>query len=365
MTNKTEDPTLFDPVDLGPHRLPHRVVMAPMTRSRAGSGNTATPLMERYYRQRSSAALILTEATQVSPQGVGYPDTPGIHTDEQVRSWRSVTDGVHEEGGRIFLQLWHVGRISHPMYHGGEKPVSASAVRPEGEVYTSDGMKPFEEPRALTTDEVGGVVASYRDGAARALEAGFDGVELHAANGYLIDQFLRSETNLRDDRYGGSVDNRVRFLLEATDALIDVWGADRVGVRLAPLSAFNDMADADPKTTFTVAAARLGERNIAYLHVVEQNDFADDARSFDLDTLRDAFGGAYMVNGGYDLGRARKAVASGRAEMVSFGRDFLANPDLPERLREGAELNEADPSTFYGGGAEGYTDYPELEGAHV
>jgi len=360
-----ERPDLLTPGQLGPYELPHRIVMAPMTRSRAGEGNVPHELNVRYYRQRAAAALIVTEATQVSPRGTGYPDTPGIHTEAQVEGWRRVVDAVHEEGGRIFLQLWHVGRISHPLYQGGEKPIAPSAIRPEGELYTAEGMKPFEEPRALENDEVSGVVEEFRRGAANARAAGFDGVEIHGANGYLVDQFLRSATNCRTDRYGGSLENRLRFLVEVAEAAIGEWGADRVGVRLSPLSAFNDMEDDDPRATFTAAAARLSELGIACLHVVEQNDFADDPRSFDLREVHDAFDRPTMANGGYDLERAREVVREGVAEFVSFARLFLANPDLPRRFREAAPLNEPDPDTFYGGGEEGYTDYPFLEEAEA
>jgi len=353
--------SLFDGIKVGDLRLPHRIVMAPMTRNRAGDGNAPRELNERYYRQRASAALIVTEASQVEPGGVGYPDTPGIHSGAQVEGWTRVVDGVHEEGGRIFLQLWHVGRVSHPTYHDGDAPIAPSAIRPEGELFTPDGMKPFEEPRALETDEVAEVVDRFRHGAERAREAGFDGVEIHGANGYLIDQFLRSGSNRRTDRYGGSVENRLRFLTEVTEAVVGVWGADRVGMRLSPLSAFNDMEDADPEATFTAAAERLSKLGIAYLHLVEQNDFEDDPRDFDLGRLREAFDGPYMVNGGYGYERAEEVVATGRADLVSFGRAFLANPDLPRRFRERAPLNEPDPDTFYGGGAEGYVDYPPLD----
>lgn len=353
--------TLHAPLRLGPHELSNRMVMAPMTRSRAGEGRAPTRLNRAYYRQRTSAGLIITEGAQVSPQGVGYPDTPGIHTDDQVEGWRGVVDAVHGEGGLIYLQLWHVGRISHPLYHEGEAPVAPSAVRPGGRVFTAEGMKRFVTPRSLETEEVGDVVGQFRHGAENALRAGFDGVEIHGANGYLVDQFLRSKTNRRTDRYGGSLENRLRFLTEVTEAVTGVWGEDRVGVRLSPLSSFNDMEDEDPETTFAGAARRLSELGIGYLHVVEQDDFEDDGRSFDLGRLRDAFDGIYMVNGGYDQARAEKALTSGAADLVSFGRLFLANPDLPRRLEDDAPLNEPDPETFYGGDAEGYVDYPTLD----
>lgn len=357
--------TLFSPFRLGPHELPNRIVMAPMTRSRAGEGRVPRELTATYYRQRASAGLIVTEASQVSPEGVGYPDTPGIHTDAQVEGWSRVVDAVHDEGGLIYLQLWHVGRISHPLYHGGEAPPAPSAVRPEGEVFTSEGMKSFVTPRRLDTEEVARVVDQYRHGAKNALRAGFDGVEIHGANGYLVDQFLRSGTNRRTDRYGGSVENRLRFLSEVAEAVSGVWGPDRVGVRLSPLSRFNDMEDEDPARTFGAAARRLSDLGVGYLHVVEQDDFEGDDRSFDLGELRVAFDGVYMVNGGYDGERAEEALSSGSADLVSFGRLFLANPDLPRRLEQEGPYNDPDPDTFYGGGAEGYVDYPTLEEAGV
>ena len=344
-----------------------------MTRNRAGEGNAPTRINAEYYAQRASAGLIITEATQVSPRGVGYPDTPGIHSGAQVEGWRRVTDAVHERGGRIFLQLWHVGRISHPaLQPEGERPVAPSAVRPEGEARTPEGSQPFVTPRALETEEVAGVVDAFRAGARRAREAGFDGVEVHGANGYLVDQFLRDGTNRRDDRYGGSVEDRARFLDEVVEAAVDVWGAGRVGVRLSPLSGFNDMCDADPAATFGHAAARLDDHGLAYLHVVEPDpgdgrptpgDALDRERPEVLGRIRDAFTGPLMANDGYDRDAAERAIRSGFADLVSFGRPFLANPDLPERLAERAPLNEPDRSTFYGGGEEGYTDYPRLDRA--
>ena len=358
MSDRSE---LFTTFELGPYTLPHRVVMAPMTRNRAGDGNAPREMNETYYRQRASAAFIVTEASQVSPQGVGYPKTPGIHSEAQVEGWKGVVDAVHEAGGRIFLQLWHVGRISHPVFHDGERPVAPSALRPEGRTVTPEGMKDFVEPRALDTEEVPGIVEDFRRGAENALRAGFDGVEIHGANGYLIDQFLRSGSNRRDDRYGGSLENRLRFLTEVTEAVTDVWGPERVGVRLSPLSAFNSMEDADPRETFTAAARRLSELGVVYLHLVEQDDFEGDGRSFDLGALRDAFDGAYVVCGGYDRARADAVLARGAADLVAFGRLFLANPDLPRRLRERAPLNEPDPDTFYGGDEAGYVDYPTLD----
>jgi N-ethylmaleimide reductase len=355
---------MFAPIRVGPYELPHRIVMAPMTRNRAGRGNVPTPLNATYYAQRASAGLIITEATQVSPQGVGYPNTPGIHTDEQVAGWRRVTSAVQRRRGRIFLQLWHVGRISHPYYQpGGALPVAPSAIRPKGEIYTPEGPKPFVTPRALDASEIPVIVRQFAEGARRARDAGFDGVELHAANGYLIDQFLRDGTNRRTDRYGGAVENRARFLLELTEAVCAVWGADRVGVRLSPVSSFNDMADSDPARTFAYAAERLNALGVAYVHVVEH--ITPEAPAPRITPLvRAAFRGPLMVNDGYDRALAEAAVTEGRADLVSFGKPFLANPDLPERFAEGAPLNVPEPSTFYGGDERGYTDYPTRHSMH-
>jgi N-ethylmaleimide reductase len=348
---------LFTSVGIGPHRLRNRVVMAPMTRSRAGEGNAPTELTAEYYAQRASAGLIVTEASQVSPEGVGYPFTPGIHTDAQVRGWRRVTDAVHGRGGLIFLQLWHVGRISHPDFQpGGALPVAPSAVAARGEAFTTEGPKPFPVPRALDAAEIPGVVAQFAEGARRALDAGFDGVEIHGANGYLIDQFLRDGSNRRTDAYGGPVANRVRFLLEVTDAVAGVWGAGRVGVRVSPWSGFNDMSDADPAALFVHAAERLSPYGLGYLHLVEPVGTADPLAP----ALKAAFKGPLMVNGGHGGESAEAALASGSADLVSFGAPFVSNPDLPERLVRGAPLAPADSSKFYGGGAEGYTDYPAL-----
>lgn len=353
-------PHLFVPFRLGPLELPHRVVMAPMTRNRAGAGNAPTAMMAEHYEQRASAALILTEATQVAPEGVGYPDTPGIHSPEQVEGWRQVTGRVHAAGGRIFLQLWHVGRVSHPLFQpGGGLSVAPSAVRPAGEIRTPEGKRSYETPRALELGEIPAVVAQYEAGARNARAAGFDGVEVHAANGYLIDQFLRDWTNRRTDRYGGSAGNRARFLLEVLEGVTGAFGAERVGVRLSPTSSFNDMADSGPLPLFTHVARSLAPLGLAYLHVIEPADTEPSERIGD--AVRDAFGGPFMVNEGYDAASGAAAVAGGRADLVSYGKPFLANPDLPLRFALDAPLNEPDPDTFYGGGAEGYVDYPRLE----
>jgi N-ethylmaleimide reductase len=359
-------PDLFTPLELGPLLLPNRIVMAPMTRNRAGAGNVPTALAVEYYVQRASAGLIVTEATQVSPQGVGYPGTPGIHDDAQVEGWRRVTDAVHGAGGRIFLQLWHVGRISYPsLQPGGALPVAPSAIAAEGEVFTASGPQPFVVPRALGTEEIPGIVAQFEDGARRALAAGFDGVEIHGANGYLPDQFLRDGTNRRTDRYGGRLENRARFLLEVTEAVAGVWGAARVGVRLSPLGTFNSMSDSDPAKTFGFAAEALSRYGLAYLHVVEGGHESADG-PFGWAELKRRFNGVYMANGDYGRERASATLAAGRADLVSFAAAYIANPDLVEHLRVDAPLAVPDPSTFYGGDHRGYTDYlPLLDGSLV
>ncbi len=356
--------TLLTPARLGLYPLPNRMVMAPMTRCRAGEGRVPTEMAATYYRQRASAGLIVTEATQVSAQGVGYPDTPGIHTEEQVEGWKRVTTAVHEQGGRIFLQLWHVGRISHPSHQpGGSLPVASSAIAPEGMAKTYQGAQPFVTPRPLELDEIPSVVRQFADGARRALAAGFDGVEIHGANGYLIDQFLRDGTNHRTDAYGGGVENRARFLLEVAGEVAKVWGADRVGVRLSPLSSFNSMSDADPEATFGYAAGELGKLGIAYLHLAglvgAENPESREHRMAQL--LRKKLGGTMILNGGFNLETGEAIVAPGLADFVAFGTLFLANPDLPERFAEGAPLNAPDRATFYGGDHRGYIDYPTRE----
>jgi len=362
--NDDRAPSLFTPFQLGPYELRNRVVMAPMTRSRAGQGNVPTPLMAEYYAQRSGAGLIVTEGSQVSPQGVGYPNTPGIHTDAQEKGWRAITDAVHARGGRVFLQLWHVGRVSHPsLQPEGALPVAPSAIGIEGQqLYTASGMVPYMTPRALETEEVAGIVEQFAEGARRAYRAGFDGVELHGANGYLIDQFLRDGTNHRADRYGGTAENRARFLAEVTAAVVDVWGGERVGVRLSPTGTPNGMRDSDPVSTFSVAANALNRFGLAYLHVVEPVG-GSGAGARVSPVLKAIFRGPFIANGGYEGETGNAAVRTGQAELVSFGAKFLANPDLPQRLRAGAPLNEPDRATFYGGDERGYTDYPVLETA--
>jgi N-ethylmaleimide reductase len=336
--------------------------MAPMTRSRAAADNVPADLAIEYYRQRASAGLIVTEGTQVSPRGVGYLGTPGIYTEAQGAGWKKITDAVHERGGRIFAQLWHVGRISHPSFQpNGELPVAPSAIVPAGHSRTPSGPQAHVEPRALELAEIPEVVAEFATGARCALDAGFDGVEIHGANGYLIDQFLRDGTNVRTDSYGGSAENRVRFLREVVTAVVEVWGAERVGVRLSPLSPFNDMSDSDPFATFGEAASVLDGFGLAYLHLVVPGSVDPESDSGRITAhLRERFRGPLMVNGGYTHEAAEAVIGSGRADLVSFGSSFLANPDLPERFAEGVPLNPPNPSTFYGGGAEGYTDYPAL-----
>ena len=353
---------LFIPAKLGPYELANRVVMAPLTRNRAGPGGVPQEMNVEYYAQRASAGLIITEGSQISPQGRGYPGTPGIYNQAQIAGWRRVTDAIHRRGGRVFLQLWHVGRISHPsLQPKGALPVAPSAIKPDGETFTETGLRPFVTPRALQTDEIPGIVAQFRHGAENALEAGFDGVEVHGANGYLLDQFLRDGTNRRDDDYGGSLENRARLLLQVTHAVAGVFGADRVGVRLSPVNSFNAISDSAPDITFPYIAARLNRFGLAYLHVVEQGFAGSDAtRGFDRRKLRDVFKGTYIANGGYDQVRAEVALATGAADLIAFGKPFIANPDLAARFATGAPLNRADEASFYGGDEKGYTDYPFL-----
>ena len=362
-TQPSSDTTLFDTVQLGPLTLRNRIVMAPLTRSRALEGDVPSELAITYYQQRASAGLIIAEATQISPTGKGYVFTPGIYNDVQVAAWKRITAAVHAKGGKIFLQLWHVGRISHPsLQPGGVLPVAPSAIKPEGQAYTMTGFVPLETPRALDTAEIPGIVAQYRVAAEHAKAAGFDGVEIHAANGYLLDQFLRDKTNRRSDAYGGSIENRARLLMEVTAAVTAVWGGDRVGVRISPLSSFGDIADSNPEALFMHVATALNAFKLAYLHVVEGETGGDRAVAggFDLQCLRTAFKGAFMVNNGYDLALANDTITRGRADLIAFGRPFISNPDLVERLRINAPLNAPDPATMYGGGAGGYTDYPFL-----
>ncbi len=351
---------LFNPITIGPNTLRNRMVMAPLTRNRAGEGNVLQAMNVKYYRQRATAGLIISEASQISAEGVGYPATPGIHSPEQIAGWKEVTRAVHDENGLIILQLWYCGRISHPdLLPDNQQPVSASAIRAEGEAVTFEGMKPFVEPRALETDELPGIVDQYRKAAINAKEAGFDGIEVHAANGYLLDQFLRDGTNQRQDNYGGSLENRTRLLLEVIDAVTGIWEPSQVGVRISPDNSFNDIHDSDPQTLFNYVAEVLNLKQLGYLHVVEGGFMGE--HDVDYDQIRQRFNGRYMANLGYDREKAEAAIASGHTELVSFGTLFLANPDLAARFKAGAELNTPDQETFYGGDEHGYTDYPFMD----
>lgn len=347
--------SINDPLTLGAIELPNRVIMAPLTRMRSSEGRVSNELMATYYSQRAGAGLILTEATSVSPRGVGYPDTPGIWSPEQTEGWRLTTEAVHAAGGRIFLQLWHVGRISHSSYLNGELPVAPSAVAAEGNVSVLRPETPFEIPHELSSDEIPGIIATFRKGAENAKAAGFDGVEIHGANGYLIDQFLQGKTNFRTDIYGGSVENRARFLLEVTDAVVSVWGPDRVGVHLSPRGDMHDMGDSDPLALFGYVVAQLHNRNIAFICTRESR--GSDSLGPELKRI---FGGPYIANESFSPETARASIAAGECDAVAFGKLYIANPDLAKRIKLGASLNEPDPSTFYGGGPEGYTDQPAL-----
>ena len=362
---------LFTPVRLGALALEHRVVMPPLTRMRSRQpGDVPHALNAEYYGQRASrGGLIIAEATDVSEQARGYPGAPGVHSAEQVRGWRAVTDAVHAKGGLIVLQIWHTGRISHSsMQPGGAVPVSASAVTPPGGHMDAQGRPvPFETPRALREDDIPGIVGAFRQAALNAREAGFDGVEIHSANGYLLDQFLQDGTNKREDRYGGSIENRARLLLGVVDAVAGAWSADRVGVRISPWGQFNGMSDSDPGALFDHVTAQLGTRGLAYLHIVEPRaDQNSDTNALDPNApdaasrFRARFGGPVIAAGGFVKETAERVVAQGSADAVAFGRLFIANPDLPERFRRGAPLNRYDRSTFYGGDARGYVDYPSL-----
>lgn len=347
--------TLFDPIRVGDLELPNRVFMAPLTRCRADEGRIPNALMAEYYVQRASAGLILSEATSVDPMGVGYPNTPGIWNDEQVAGWANVTQAVHAAGGRIFLQLWHVGRISHSSYLDGKLPVAPSALQPAGHVSLVRPIAAFETPRALETAEIPGIVEAYRLGAENAKKAGFDGVEIHGANGYLLDQFLQTSTNQRTDQYGGSLENRARLMLEVTDAVVGVWGAGRVGMHLSPRADVHDMGDANRTETFTYVATELGKRGIAFI-CAREKEAADSLGP----QLKAAFGGVYVANEGFTKASANAAIARGDTDAVAFGVPYIANPDLPERLAADAPLNAPHPETFYAEGATGYVDYPAL-----
>ena len=357
---------LFSPIKIGSLALPSRIIMAPLTRMRAGENNVPTHMNATYYQQRASAGLIISEATQVSLQGRGYANSPGIHSNEQIMGWQAITDAVHKADGKIFLQLWHGGRTSHPdIQPAGALPVAPSAIAIEGhEAYTTKGRQPMVTPRALETEEIPEVVEQFRQGAKNAVAAGFDGVEIHGANGYLIDEFLEDSSNKRCDRYGGSIENRARFMLEVLEAVMDVWGSDRVGIRLSPSGTNYSMADSDRKATFTHAVEALNDFELAYFHLMEPNEWGDDT-GLDAAFFRSIFKGRLMVNGDYNKERGNAVLGQNNADLVSFGRTFIANPDLPRRFKLDAGLNEPDPSTFYGGDAEGYIDYPTLLKATV
>jgi N-ethylmaleimide reductase len=362
----SQDPSpLFQPFTLGDLTLPNRIVMAPLTRNRATPGtDAANALTAAYYRQRASAGLIISEGTQVSPQGQGYLQTPGLYSPAQIAGWKSVTDTVHAAGGRMFAQIWHVGRVSHESLLNGGTPVAPSAIPAKSKTYTASGFADLTPPRALTLDEIPGVVGEYADAAANALKAGFDGVEIHGANGYLIDQFLKDGANQRQDAYGGSVENRVRFGLEVVDAILKVFPKTRLGIRLSPVSPANDTVTSDPTEVFGHFVSELSKRGIAFIHVVEgATGGPRDNVPFDWAALRKSFSGAYIANNGYTRDMAIDAVRDGNADLVAFGKAFIANPDLVERLRLDAPLNELDRATLYGGGEKGYVDYPALADA--
>lgn len=353
---------LFSPLSLGSITMRNRIVMAPLTRNRAGEGGVPQAMNVTYYEQRASAGLIITEATPISPMAHGYPALPGIYTEAQIAGWRKVTDAVHAKGGKIVIQLWHVGRISHPsLLPNLALPVAPSAIKPKGQAFTYQGLVDYVAPRALALSELPAIVQDYVHASHAAIAAGFDGVEIHAANGYLLDQFLRDGSNQRQDQYGGSVENRMRLLLEVMQAVVDAIGANKVGVRLSPVNPFNDMHDSQPQQIFNAVTQALNAFGLAYLHVVEGGIHGGgESAPFDFDAMRKLFKGAYMANLAYDKARANVAIADGHADCVAFGVPFIANPDLVARLAKDAPLNVADSTSFYGGDERGYTDYPLL-----
>jgi 2,4-dienoyl-CoA reductase-like NADH-dependent reductase (Old Yellow Enzyme family) len=353
-------PTLLDPVRIGAWDLPNRIVLAPLTRQRAGAERIPNALMAEYYTQRASAGMIISEATSVTPMGVGYADTPGVWSPAQVEGWKQIVQSVHNAGGRMLLQLWHVGRISDPMFLDGALPVAPSAIAPAGHVSLVRPLKPFVTPRALGLEEIPGIIEAYRKGAKNAQLAGFDGVEIHGANGYLLDQFLQDKTNRRTDAYGGPIENRARLMLEVADAVISVWGANRVGMHLAPRGDAHDMGDSNPAATFGYVARELGRRKLAFICARESLGERRIGPQ-----LKAAFGGGYIANEKFTFETANQVLAAGEADAVAFGVPFLANPDLPERFRRNAPLNPPDQSTFYSLGPKGYTDYPALEGSEA
>jgi len=359
---------LFEPYQLGPITLPNRLAMAPLTRNRAvPPGMVPSPLAVEYYGQRASAGLLITEASQVSQQGQGYQDTPGIYSKEQVAGWKKVTDRVHEKGGRIFIQLWHVGRISHiSLQPNGGAPVAPSAVRAKGKTFVGGTFTDISEPRALELAEIPGIIDGFKRAAANALEAGFDGVEIHGANGYLLDQFAKDGANKRTDAYGGGIENRAKLMLEVSKAVAAEAGANRTGIRISPVTPANDVSDSNPQPLFDHIVEGLNALKLAYIHVIEgATGGPRDIAPFDYASLRARFKGAYVANNGYDFELAAKVLAANQADLIAFGKPFISNPDLVERLKKGAPLNEWDKATFYGGGAKGYTDYPTLEAAEA
>lgn len=361
------DKTLFEPYTLGSLQLSNRIVMAPLTRNRAGAGLVPSEYAATYYGQRASAGLIITEATQISADAQGYQDTPGLYTPQQIDGWRKVTDAVHAKGGRIFVQLWHVGRISHvDLRPGGTAPVAPSPIRAATKTFVNNGFHDVSEPRALTLDEIPGIVEDFRQAAAHAITAGFDGVEVHGANGYLLEQFIKDGANTRTDAYGGSIENRARLLLEVTAAVAKEIGAERTGVRLSPVSSAGAISSSDPQSQYDYIAEQLNAMGIVYLHVVEgATGGPRDAAPFDFDALRTRFKNTYLANNGYDLELANARLIEDKADLFVFGRPFISNPDLVERLETGAPLAALDPTTLYGGGAKGYIDYPTLADSSV
>lgn len=358
---------LLSPATLGTLELPNRVIMAPLTRCRAGDDYIPQPMNATYYAQRASAGLIITEATQVARNGIGYPNTPGIYTSEQVEGWKQVTDAVHAEGGRIFLQLWHAGRVAHPSFlPDGEIPIAPSAIAANCLADTAEGQQPHVTPKAITLEEISEIVAKFQQGAKNAIAAGFDGVEIHSANGYLLDQFLQDNSNQRLDEYGGSIENRTRLLLEVVKAVVEVWGKEKVGVRLSPSSNFNDMGDSNPTKTFSYVANTLNQFGLAYLHIIEPRiqgniTIADDSQGLGAKFFRSIFQGAIITAGGYSCEMGEAILQNNHADFVAYGRLFLANPDLPKRFALKANLNHYNRSTFYSNGKQGYIDYPVLE----
>ncbi len=353
---------LFEPYKMGAITLSNRTAMAPLTRNRAVAGLVPNPLAIEYYGQRASAGLLITEASQVSQQGQGYQDTPGIYSKEQVAGWRKITDRVHERGGHIFIQLWHVGRVSHTdLQANNAAPVAPSAIRAKGKTFVGNTFADVSEPRALTLEEIPGIIESYKRGAANAIEAGFDGVEIHGANGYLLDQFAKDGANKRTDAYGGSIENRARLMLEVSKTITETIGAERTGIRLSPVTPANDISDSNPQPLFDHIVDQLNALKLVYIHVIEgATGGPRDIAPFDYDGIRKRFGGTYIANNGYDFKLANEVLEKNRADLIAFGKPFISNPDLVERLKRGAPLNEPDRTTFYGGGAKGYTDYPVL-----